>query len=76
MEKPTITSKTPDMACEEQTDMSLIERVNDVVAPHELDERQRVEIKLDKWCRREPAEVLHAHHIRRHTLIDDNPTSG
>ena len=76
MEKPTITSKSPDIACEEQTDVSLFERVVELVAPHELDERQRVEITLDKWCRREPVEVLHAHHNRRHTLIDDNPTSG
>ncbi|MFZ0208359.1 MAG: hypothetical protein WAL59_20020, partial [Roseiarcus sp.] len=76
MKKPTITSKRPEIACREQTDMSLIEQVIKLAAPHEPDECHRVEITFDKWCRHDAAEVLHADRIRRHTLIDDSPTSG
>ena len=76
MKKPTITSKRQESACEEQIDMNLIKQVIKLAAPHEPDECHRVEIAFDKWCRHDAAEVLHADRIRRHTLIDDNPTSG
>jgi hypothetical protein len=54
-------------------EVTLVERVLELTRPPGP---ERVEITLDKWCRRDPAEVLHADHIRRHTLIDDNPSSG
>ena len=77
MAKSIIPSKNTDIVCGEQTEMTLIERVIVLGAPDKLEERQRVEITLDKLCRRDPAaEVLHADRIRHHTLIDDNPTSG
>ena len=71
MEKTTTTPKGPETACEGQTAVSLIEQVVELAAPDE-----RVEIPFDKWCRHDAAEVLQADRIHRHTLIDDNPTSG
>jgi hypothetical protein len=76
MEKATITSKGPEIACEGQTTISLVEQVIELAAPYEPDDCHRVEIPFDKWCRHDAAEVLHADRIHRHTLIDDNPTSG
>ena len=59
-----------------QGKISALRRALQESATFELNERERVVITLDKWCRRDPAEVLHADRIHRHTLIDDNPTSG
>jgi len=76
MEKPALSPKDPVTVCEGQTAVSLVEPDIELAAPYEPDECHRVEIPFDKWCRHDAAEVLHADRIHRHTLIDDNPTSG
>ena len=43
---------------------------------HNQDEIHKVHIPFDYGCRWEPAEVIHAHRIARHSLMDDNPSSG
>ena len=76
MGKAAIAPERPSNMCEKQTDMSLIERVIELIGPDELEEHQRVEIACDKCCRRDAAEIRHADRIHRHTLLDDNPASG
>lgn len=55
---------------------SFIRRLLELHAAEGLAERQRIKIAFAESCRRDSTEVLHADHIRRHTLIDDNPCSG
>jgi hypothetical protein len=56
--------------------LNFIRRMLELRAAQEADECPRVTIAFDDVCRHDPADVMHADHIRRHSLIDDNPCSG
>ena len=76
MARPPIVADSSEHPWEKRTKLSFVRRLYELRPAYEGSPRQRVVITLDELCRRDPAEVLHADHIRRHSLIDDNPSSG
>jgi len=76
MSKPETNQALPDLSQEERDAIEIARHIRELRETGMHEEAQRLQIELDEFCRRDPADALFSHRIRRHTLIEDNPCSG
>jgi hypothetical protein len=76
MSKPPTNQALSDVSQEEREVIEIIRNIHELRETGMHEEAQRLQIELDKFCRRDPPDALFSQRIRHHTLIDDNPSSG